>query len=93
MELPVQQQLSLMTDILWTADWSKDSTFKRFYCCPTSNNAGLYPDNATADREEGDGKISDRWALPMSLYFCAGSLCAMCHIVAFMPCVSCGLKE
>ena len=41
---------ALMTDILRTADWSRDSTFKRFYYRPTSSNGS---DSATAEREEG----------------------------------------
>ena len=46
----------LMADILRTADWSKDSTFKRFYYRPSSGNG--YAQIMLQQKErKGDGKI------------------------------------
>lgn len=57
----------LMADILRTADWSRDSTFKRFYYRPTASNG--YAQRLLQQKEgRGDGK--------MILSLCTG-LCAM----------------
>jgi len=66
----------LMTNILWTADWSKDSTFKRFYYRPTSTYSYAQIMLQQRERRE-DGKTSE----------CAG-FCAICHTgLCAMQCI------
>ena len=47
----------LIADILCTADWSKDSTFKRFYYRPTSSRG--YAQTILQQREGEDDKQDD----------------------------------
>ena len=47
---------ALISDILWTADWSSDSTFKHFYYRPTTSDG--YAQIVLQQKERrGDGKI------------------------------------
>jgi len=65
----------LMADILQTADWSRDSTFKRFYYRPTSNNG--YAQIMLQQRERR-----------MVRYYIDGPLAhVFVSMLAFMPCI------
>ena len=79
----------LIADILRTADWSKDSTFKRFYYRPSAGNG--HAQTVLQQRKRGgEGKVPLNgpcrymW-LYIHIWYMVGTLCHH-FIVAFVPC-------